>query len=156
MREIKFRAWHKTSQKMLHTELELLSAKQEPRMAEVEDIFIGHYFNHPAFIFMQYTGLKDNTKWEQLAIEEQKAWLATGGTKESWNGKEIYEGDIVRNINWGQKERWWGVVIWRVTEFCVSYHKPNNKTWTELTCLANGDCSQWEVIGNIYENEDLL
>jgi len=43
----------------------------------------------------QYTGLHDATKWGQLKPAEQKAWLDSGKTKEEWNGKEIYEGDIL-------------------------------------------------------------
>jgi len=46
---------------------------------------------------MQYTGLKDSTKWEQLTELEQQDWIKSGKTKEEWNGKEIYEGDIVEH-----------------------------------------------------------
>jgi hypothetical protein len=52
----------------------------------------------------QFTGLYDNTKWEQLTGKEQSAWLNStyqkdGKTlnhaKDDWNGKEIYEGDLL-------------------------------------------------------------
>src|SRR5260221_6486985 len=82
--------------------------------------------------YLQYTGLKDN------------------------NGKEIYEGDIVRDYNHGQAEKWWGAVVWQQVGFQVSYHKPSNKTWTDLTIFAEDKTTKWEVIGNIYENKELL
>ncbi len=72
------------------------------------------------------------------------------------NGILIHGGDILLAENFGQQERWWGVVKWQINGFVISYHKPNNKTWTELTCIADGDCSHWEIIGNIHENPELL
>lgn len=98
------------------------------------------YGNGPGFdidegdlIPLQFTGLKDK------------------------NGVEIYEGDIVLAKDHGQRERWWGVVRWQLTGFNVSYHRPRNTTSTDLTNIMDeGDLDHWEVIGNIYENPDLL
>jgi uncharacterized phage protein (TIGR01671 family) len=72
------------------------------------------------------------------------------------NGKEIYEGDILLDHDHGQVERYWGVVVYQVAEFIVRYHGLRNKTWQELTCLADGNCDEWTIIGNIYENPELL
>ena len=52
------------------------------------------------FIPIQYTGLKDNTKWEDLTKEEKDEWIKNGNTKGEWKGKEIYEGDIVEDKEW--------------------------------------------------------
>ena len=83
--------------------------------------------------FMQYTGLNDI------------------------NNVEIYEGDILLGKDWGQKERYKGPVVWQVTEFIVKYKNLRNKTWTQLTNLAEPkNLEEWEIIGNIYENPDLL
>lgn len=80
----------------------------------------------------QYTGLKDK------------------------NGKEIYEGDILREPqNTSYKFRGTGEVVYESDYggFAVvgSYHK--NQHYELLTCDVAHDC---EVIGNIYENPDLL
>ena len=48
----------------------------------------------------QFTGLYDNTKWEELTVDEQAEFLypKDGGkhSKEEWKGKPIFEGDIIK------------------------------------------------------------
>ena len=49
----------------------------------------------------QFTGLYDNTKWDELTTEEQAEFLSplSGGkrTKDEWKGKPIYENDFVKS-----------------------------------------------------------
>ncbi len=66
------------------------------------------------------------------------------------NGKEIYEGDIVKALISG---RWFvGKVIYEHSGFTIDVM--NNK---ELEFGRRGIIEHWtEVIGNIYENPELL
>ena len=95
----------------------------------------------------QFTGLYDSTKWEELTEKEQKAWLATGKTKEEWKGKEIYEGDIVnfqgteRDKATAKVEFYEGRYIFRLTETIYK----DIMGWKNTT-----------VIGNIHDNPELL
>ena len=50
----------------------------------------------------QYTGLIDNTKWEELFENEKQKFLSEWNrkekrknTKEDWNGRKIFENDFV-------------------------------------------------------------
>jgi uncharacterized phage protein (TIGR01671 family) len=127
MREIKFRAWNKTDSKMVSWE----------EMYGIERAFDGGVGVHLAIsdqcyllpegcVVMQFTGLKDR------------------------QGKEIYEGDVVK-IDGGAEpviapigfEYGCFVVKWKANAPELKYY------------IGMSFCSI-EIIGNIYENPELL
>ena len=124
MREIKFRAWDKKFS-MMHYEFNVFSngfkVPSNPTMIEhlgVDDFIVR--WDSDRAVLMQYTGLKDK------------------------NGKEIYEGDIVK-ADYGLGCR---------------HGKPYaEEVVFEEFFYLKAECrisDNIEVIGNIYENEDLL
>lgn len=121
MREIKFRAWNKKLKKMFkigQITIEKGSWNYEPENRE----YIGMSLQYqPSLVLMQYTGLQDR------------------------NGKEIYEGDIIK--------------ISGHTEF-KSIVKWENYCWKcgekSLYNISTIDWANIETIGNIYENKELL
>lgn len=82
------------------------------------------------FGVMQYTGLKDK------------------------NGKEIYEGDIVRINNFGETiiNQANGVVVWDKDGLDYNVVDSNN----DFLIAFGLNKSQYEIIGNIFENPELL
>lgn len=127
MEEIKFRAWWDDGESQMMLSLEELQNLDNDDFC-VFNIMTSNEELDNETKFMQYTGLKDK------------------------NGKEIYEGDIVRIIDWFAPPE--------VVEF--------NKTYAGYLPFVNdggcGCCSdlsgakphEYEVIGNIYENPELL
>ncbi len=118
MRKIKFRAWHRVSKKMF----DVLSIDLDPEFGGVwkwgkayHDHDTGEHEADKDFIvhdqieLMQFTGLKDK------------------------NGKEIYEGDILK---------------------ATPYYRNRPVLWEDVVqgLVSSND----EVIGNIYENPELV
>lgn len=134
MREIKFRAWDKKYKEMLldisiYPEYDWLVMSDNDALAERDN---RSYKKGKQYILMQFTGLKDK------------------------NGKEIYEGDILRAkssvvFSGGEKKVGYKQVV---VEWVGTHYRPFLQT-SEYPNDFTG-IGQWEVIGNIYENPELL
>lgn len=87
------------------------------------DSVINEFFNQKAYTVQQFTGLLDK------------------------NGKEIYEGDIIKQI----ENDGWGCSDSQTEEQYIIEFRNG-------CFLAYGKClsSQMEIIGNIFENPELL
>ena len=107
------------------------------------------------FILMQFTGLKDSTKFSDLTAEEQKEWLKHHKESE-WNGKDIYEGDIVRDVTDGQE--YIQQIIFDEEECHMVPQLINNVSECDNICMSDikDDKEAYEIIGNIHENPELL
>ena len=70
------------------------------------------------------------------------------------NGKEIYEGDILKPVNPPSPKKYNRVVEFLNGSFCYSESptRGNRGYWN----LTQGKARLFEVIGNIYENPELL
>ena len=117
----------------------------------------------------QYTGLTDNTKWEQLSEREKKKFLSKWNykkerrnIKEDWNGRKIFEGDIVRDIFNGSV-----IGIVKYGEYRNTFNDDEHGghvgfyvEWKEKRDLLRKDLVYWvknsEFIGNIFDNTDLI
>lgn len=126
MREIKFRAWDKNKKEWLFD-----------------------FRLHPHGSVMKVVGEKDG-KWQYSTnIHEDIELVQFTGLKDK-NGKEIYEGDIlIQSPGFGceWKSRI-GLVKYEFASFWLVLKK-------QVFILDDHDC-QFEVIGNIYENPELL
>lgn len=138
MREIKFRAWNKTEKQMCNSqylhiqldgELELMHYERENGYSDNVSY---------KFILMQYTGLKDK------------------------NGKEIYEGDLLKfteideDSAFGREDTDVVEVKWidDIAQYRAVFKSGRR---TELHFVIQPPIIIYcEVIGNIYENPELL
>lgn len=99
MREIKFRGKHINNKKWVYgyyafiedRDCILLNSHNE-KNNEWSSYYI---FAVDPKTLGQYTGLNDNTQWDELTEEERENWTKQGNLPSEWTGKEIYEDDIV-------------------------------------------------------------
>lgn len=90
MRENKFRIWDDRRKRYLH---ELGDIRMNVKTGELHGRLSDG--NVDEWKAEQYTGLKDATKWEELTEKEKSDWTKKGNPLSEWEGKEIYEGDIL-------------------------------------------------------------
>jgi len=128
-REIKFRAWDKIRKIWIHImSIQWFSGK-EGCVADGT-----HSYPFSDIELIQFTGLKDK------------------------NDKEIYEGDIVRTPDIA--DNLWEI-YWHINGFCLG-RKRKDKSVLDWPTDENGYVCygrSWvdiEVLGNIYENPELL
>lgn len=127
----KFRAWDKKTQTML--DVPLIDFKKNVLVGEHWEFGETIFINFDDIHLMQSTGLKDK------------------------NGKEIFEGDILKVAN--NDSSWFEVVkydhdkaMFISKEVNLKYEVPE----TPMYDLFNTYLFKVEVIGNIWENRDLL
>lgn len=128
MREIKFRAWVKQP--------EIQSGFMHYPGDDTDYMLIS---NGDGFSLLEDTIYLDERQFEVMQYI---------GLKDK-NGKEIYEGDVVQMLNDRLK-----VII----EFKGGQFVGKNISYTKYTHpeFNNRNWSHWEVVGNIYENPELL
>ena len=144
MRKIKFRAWDKEDKEMFRVIMLAGDTDDQDNL-----LVSGRGGTTQGAILMQYTGLKDNTHWSQLTKEERQDWISKGETNQTWHGKEIYEGDICKwlgcEVSQGKQIR--PQRIKEITGEIYSLYETKN--------IIEGN-GTFEIIGNIYENPELL
>lgn len=138
MSEMKFRAWDKINQKMLYLQEEKAGCiplfTDGNRYVSLEIVYFNQ--NGNSFEKLGDTGLKDK------------------------NNKKIYEGDIIKIPNHGFR-----VILsvpggYAVESLDSDVGKYGQQFYTPIEGLSDeqnaGWIQQFEVVGNIYENPDLL
>ena len=130
MREIKFRAWDEEDKRMYCDDKVIVTF-----IGFLEEVYVKRNSTVDELIdykLMQYTGLKDK------------------------NDKEIYEGDILKGTTKGNSEEVLAITY-------VKWDRGQFDLFTEMTSDSWEDALynymqffDVEVIGNIYENKDLL
>jgi len=128
MREIKFRAWdEETKQLLIVNSLTLDFGLCDLWNGKPEDEGVAKKLSDVNL--MQYTGLKDK------------------------NGVEIYDGDVITYQEGPPKMR--AKVVWKNGGFVFAY-EDGIENITSESWYAPMDVEITEVIGNIYQNPELL
>ena len=131
-REIKFRAWDKNAEKMVYQDKLKDGSKDEYWfLLNTQGISLMHFDEH----YNAY-------------VDTDAEIMEYTGAKDA-NGVEIYESDIVKMIDYRHK----GVVKYINGAFIIDW---NDEHLNGSLYFWNNNQSSIEVIGNIFENKELL
>ena len=132
-REIKFRAWVKDNAMVYGVSL----------MANDNTVCYFGKGNIIGCISMQYVGRKDKNDKEVYEGD----WIRIKDSEEYWlGGKKIIE-DFIGEVYWNEKD------------YCYLLKRQFHRGYRQDWCKGSSDSWLWrdlEVIGNIYENPELL
>ena len=131
----KFRVWIKTEKRMIKTG-DLLDIDYENEVVTTQRVYF--YFDN---------GLPDGRDLDNFVFEEIELMQSTGLFDK--NGKEIFEGDIVKMSKDVYSEpTYYEVVRHRGGAYRLESKQHGCELW-----LRHTNC---EVVGNVYENRELL
>jgi len=130
MRETKFRAWDKDNKVMIYPDHIFPQEESIDCFGEVQ-LIPAWFIETKDRLFLQYTGLHDK------------------------NGKEIYEGDITCR-HWDNGTWQNGVIIYDEASFLWKEIGGDEKHRLGFLHPIGINTKHSEVIGNIYENPELL
>ncbi len=130
-RQIKFRAWDKKKMEIRWV-LALRWWEREFSVVELADV-----------IFAEIQGSRNGAELDK----DEVILMQYTGFKDK-NEKEIYEGDVLRWDKRYEGEVYWTKDGWAVKNFWQSSQDEPGRAFSEN--------AEFEVIGNIYENPELL
>lgn len=136
MRDIKFRAWDSFNNRMI----------QNDRILKICFVRSNHI---PSLVVYSNRNIENHTEIredDKQYCNEFELMQCTG--LKDINKKEIYEGDI---ISFGDNK---GVVFYKHAKFKVKYRYYNCYCFDALSDVLY--FNKVEVIGNIYENEEII
>ena len=168
MREIEFRAYCKSLKRMMSFEHLKEATKGMVDVAKAEIQKRNMSFNKLApyglflpledddLIFMQYTGLEDNngTKIFEGDIVEFETNITEANIKPYW--KDVHERYfcVGNGTYFTRKDQ--ALVKWNRSKGKFDLKVYNNKRYKRISELFTFRASGYEVIGNIYDNPELL
>lgn len=135
----KFRAWIKTEKRMIETD-DLLDIDYEYNEVQTQEVYF-------------VNGLPDDRDLERFSFEDVILMQSTG--LKDKNGKEIFEGDIVQFEDCYEVSDFLYINT-GIIEWCQGGFHVTNRDSVLMGDLLDGDSLDVTIIGNIYENKELL